>query len=400
MSKDYYAILGVLPNCSEQEIKIAYRKLSKKFHPDTNDGDTFFESKLKEVIEAYEVLSDYETRRRYDEIYNNRKTQQKSSESSSSSNDTGTSNHKENSTSRKDKFNNNKKYDTSRSTHERRKSRYVYLQLAILIFAFAIIKVSFKSFINSNKHEIPPISSLDMVKFSSNGNVIEFEKITSDTAPPIIIAGQLQRFCGTLRYKKFYGPPNFGRTPSVDKLEYSYILELKNNLLLADSSFLGPNETIVVNTIHVIEDIPGLDQYVDKDVIIYCSIVAAHTGHHHGNAISWDWVNIVSDDLSKKYEKKSIASEYLGKILEVDSNYNDGPGVRLRVEQRLITGDLEREYNYEEVKIGSEEWYAVNIDSGILSHLGERIRFTCHREGSGGFLWLDTYTTGNSMPVQ
>ncbi|MFO7818688.1 MAG: DnaJ domain-containing protein, partial [Halanaerobacter sp.] len=64
--KDYYDILGVDKNASEKEIKRAYRKLSKKYHPDISDADNA-EERFKEITEAYEVLSDEETRARYDQ---------------------------------------------------------------------------------------------------------------------------------------------------------------------------------------------------------------------------------------------------------------------------------------------------------------------------------------------
>lgn len=64
--KDYYAILGLSRTASEQEIKIAYKKLSIKFHPDKNEGDTFFEDRFKEVQEAYELLSNPLKRANYD----------------------------------------------------------------------------------------------------------------------------------------------------------------------------------------------------------------------------------------------------------------------------------------------------------------------------------------------
>lgn len=71
-SKDYYKILGVSATATLSEIKIAYRKLSKKFHPDINDGDKFFEEKFKEILEAYEILSNEEKRKNYNStIYNN-----------------------------------------------------------------------------------------------------------------------------------------------------------------------------------------------------------------------------------------------------------------------------------------------------------------------------------------
>lgn len=64
--KDYYAILGVSRNATENEIKQAYRRLARKYHPDVNPGDKGAEAKFKEINEAYEVLSDPEKRRKYD----------------------------------------------------------------------------------------------------------------------------------------------------------------------------------------------------------------------------------------------------------------------------------------------------------------------------------------------
>ena len=66
--KDYYGILGVNRNASEREIKQAYRKLARKYHPDVNPGDKSAEAKFKEMNEAYEVLSDKEKREKYDEF--------------------------------------------------------------------------------------------------------------------------------------------------------------------------------------------------------------------------------------------------------------------------------------------------------------------------------------------
>lgn len=64
--KDYYEILGVDRNADEAAIKKAYRKLAKKYHPDTNKGDAQAEEKFKEATEAYAVLSDTEKRKQYD----------------------------------------------------------------------------------------------------------------------------------------------------------------------------------------------------------------------------------------------------------------------------------------------------------------------------------------------
>ena len=64
--KDYYQILGVSKNASINDIKKAYRKLARKYHPDLNPGDKAAEQKFKEMNEAHETLKDPEKRKQYD----------------------------------------------------------------------------------------------------------------------------------------------------------------------------------------------------------------------------------------------------------------------------------------------------------------------------------------------
>ena len=66
--QDYYKTLGVDRKASDTDIKSAYRKLARKFHPDVNPNNKEAEAKFKQINEAYQVISDPEKRKKYDEL--------------------------------------------------------------------------------------------------------------------------------------------------------------------------------------------------------------------------------------------------------------------------------------------------------------------------------------------
>lgn len=66
--RDYYEVLGVSKNASDDEIKKAYKKMAIKYHPDRNPDDKEAEAKFKEAAEAYDVLRDPQKRARYDQF--------------------------------------------------------------------------------------------------------------------------------------------------------------------------------------------------------------------------------------------------------------------------------------------------------------------------------------------
>mgnify|MGYP002508890421 CR=1 FL=1 len=66
--RDYYEVLGVARGASDDEIKKAYRRMAKQYHPDLHPGDKECEDKFKECSEAYEVLSDPDKKAKYDQF--------------------------------------------------------------------------------------------------------------------------------------------------------------------------------------------------------------------------------------------------------------------------------------------------------------------------------------------
>jgi DnaJ-class molecular chaperone len=71
MAKNYYETLGVAKNATEKDVRSAYRRLARKHHPDVNPGDSNAEAKFKEINEAYQVLSDADSRKKYDRFGEN-----------------------------------------------------------------------------------------------------------------------------------------------------------------------------------------------------------------------------------------------------------------------------------------------------------------------------------------
>ena len=142
---DYYKVLGLKPGASVDEIKTAYRKLSKKFHPDLNQGDSFFEERFKEIQEAYENLSNENYRNSFSRF------NETSSYQHANNTDTGEKKHTNNTAHTTDKNRtpfSNKKVKSSNGF-----SKFGWFLLIIIISS--AIKLVLKSSVESNSSTAP-----------------------------------------------------------------------------------------------------------------------------------------------------------------------------------------------------------------------------------------------------
>lgn len=164
--KNHYQSLGIKPNATLEEIKTSYRKLALKFHPDKNDGDKFFSERFKDILEAYEILSNVEKRKSYDKDWNNFfNPQQKSTEKSNQENYT-----KEN-------------YTESYSTPKKNESNSNFPFIAtavIVIIAIYLFALKYKDTSNTSY----PTETVDSSAVDTAA--AQLDTVAVDTAAPAI----------------------------------------------------------------------------------------------------------------------------------------------------------------------------------------------------------------------
>ena len=170
--KDYYYILGVGRDASKDEIKKVYRKLSIKFHPDQNNGDKFFEERFKDILEAYETLSNDVKRKIYDErlqAINSSESENYSYNSSFQSSRPGTA-------------------TKPPSSFSKRKRSTLYVILAGIIFLGPFIKFAVNK-INETEKEKKYDNLYKDATYHTPGDSVILLKVYGDTetvAPPAL----------------------------------------------------------------------------------------------------------------------------------------------------------------------------------------------------------------------
>ncbi|MDI9312966.1 MAG: DnaJ domain-containing protein [Limnohabitans sp.] len=181
---DYYKILGLPSNATQDEIRTAYRKLSKKFHPDVNQGDKFFEERFKEIQEAYEKLTNFEFKSNYDRQKQETNTKQNSQQFTQAKN---TNNSTTNSTTNRQP----KQQTTNKSNNSLFIKIAIGVVIAILIgvlrgsikkSAIENAKESYRNELN-NSNSSTSFTSTDTTTFSTPTNINDLNNsISVDTS--------------------------------------------------------------------------------------------------------------------------------------------------------------------------------------------------------------------------
>ena len=199
--KDYYYILGIKRNSTISDIKAAYRKLSKKFHPDVNSGDKFFEERFKEIQEAHETLSNETKRSLYDFKLNNYKPDN-SIKTETKNNETDIDFIKKEENLKKEGEKNKReeerlkreeerlkrekeKFEREKETRnkKRQKNLPMYLIIGISIFVI-IIGINFK---NNNPYIVPTKTELKKKEYTKESSkLVEQKLITKPTKSSLI----------------------------------------------------------------------------------------------------------------------------------------------------------------------------------------------------------------------
>ncbi|MGN6477487.1 MAG: J domain-containing protein, partial [Flavipsychrobacter sp.] len=266
---DYYKVLGVSPTATQEEIKTAYRKLSKKFHPDVNSGDRYFEERFKDIQQAYEILSDSILRQKYNDRYNAFGNQQTTKAPTSNTEQTPPNSEASPTDNIK-----NRNTGTPRSKKNNRLSILIIGTLILTTLSFLRHYFN-REIVNRAVTDYRLEDSNTRLKNSiQSAQAIDSGKLmTIDAETRCLIKGRLN-------YLKFYGPPNFGGTPNIDKPEYAYILEVDPAFLFRDTLF-NSSSYEKIKSVHLIDDNFRLENFIGKDIQLFCLLSSATTGHHH-----------------------------------------------------------------------------------------------------------------------
>lgn len=384
---DYYKTLGISSDATIDDIKSAYRKLSKKFHPDLNQGDKYFEERFKEIQEAFEVLSNKNRHSEYKKLYDNFYNRNTNTENRG--------HYKSHEPKQEKKEEKDSTHIKPRANRPNKTNPIGGILITIVIL---FILGLFRNYANKRIVE----NALGEYHSTITDTANTPETFSTQEKEQALYSNAIKDLdtcimSGILKNKLFYGEPNFGQSPSIDRKEYSYILELYKPIKYWDPK--NVDSPLLVTSIHIldIDHNDDLSEYIGKPLTIKSTIVYGHTGHHHAPLITWNLIDIQYDNTDNRRENdEHNQAVFVGEVIDVDPEFNSG-GIKIKVKRRVSFSQLEKDYNNEVVKLNSEEWYNIDFNEKLYELKSKEIRFTCYREGSGGYLWLGDYSLENSL---
>lgn len=175
--KNYYDLLGLKPDCTPEDVKKAYRKLSLKFHPDKNDGDEYFSEMFKQINEANEVLSNSIKRAEYDKKIDSSNNPKQSYQSNSYSNNKSEVSREQKEIIRKKLDNylnkieeeNNLKHVLNETQNIALASKFTLTKfLGCLALVFVVLAITLKSYKQVPKNSNQVKTSNDQIQLDSN----------------------------------------------------------------------------------------------------------------------------------------------------------------------------------------------------------------------------------------
>ncbi len=285
MKKNYHQILGISEGASNEEIKKAYRKLSKKFHPDLNDGDKYFEERFKEIQEAYSYLLKESNTKHFDD----------SSKKANNSNRHSNSNTTQSPNANKQK--------TEQPKENNSKSPYLFIGIVLIIILIGMVRKSltrqiidngvsdYKSNLSDNNlGKTTTVNDYNIANKVEFRNIefkdsIEFEYLNNDFRALVYYSlilpkeNEYPNLTNTLNsiYNSFFSCSSFHELQEcISQRGKNYLIDYSNSVYEADTSYLpfGYNDYYDEYSVQVL--------FENTNIVVLKALLSNYSGGAHG----------------------------------------------------------------------------------------------------------------------